>query len=103
MFPIPPNHSLDLMKLFNPSAPEENVGGNQLRDGSVCLSPLSPKHIERFARQYRDSTMFFPDFALIKLRSFTIFQVLTRRKNTLYIEIYIYIYISSCTFTYIYK
>ena len=29
-------------KLFNPSSPEGNLGGNQLLDGSISLSPLYP-------------------------------------------------------------
>ena len=36
------NHSLYLIKLFNSSSPEGHYGGNQLLNGSVCLSPLSP-------------------------------------------------------------
>ena len=36
------NHSLHLIKLFNSSSPERHSGGNQLWDGSVCLSPVSP-------------------------------------------------------------
>ena len=34
------NRSLYLTKLFNSSSPEGNCGGNQLRDGSICLSHL---------------------------------------------------------------
>ena len=34
------NHSLYLTKLFNSSSPEGNCGGNQLWDGSICLSHL---------------------------------------------------------------
>ena len=37
------NHSLYLIKLFNSSYPEKNFGGNQLLDGSIRLSPLSPR------------------------------------------------------------
>ena len=36
------NHPFDLIKLFVFSYPEGNVGGNQLPDGSVCLSPQNP-------------------------------------------------------------
>ena len=35
------NHSLYLVKLFSFSNLEENFGGNQLPDGSICLSPSS--------------------------------------------------------------
>ena len=34
------NHSLHLLRLFNSSSPEGHCGGNQLLDGSVCVSPL---------------------------------------------------------------
>ena len=36
------NRSKYLMKLLSSSCPEGNCGGNQLFDGSVCLSPQSP-------------------------------------------------------------
>ena len=41
-FPDSSNHSLYLIKLFNSSSPEGHCGGNQLLDGSVCISLLSP-------------------------------------------------------------
>ena len=50
------NHSLHLMKLFNSSSPEGNVGGNQL---SLAAKP---KYNERFARRYRNEPS--PDFSL---------------------------------------
>ena len=49
--PASSNHSLCLINLFNSSSPEGHCGGNQLPDGSVCLSPPKPKNHERFARQ----------------------------------------------------
>ena len=36
------NHSLYLIKLFNASYSEGNLGGNQPLDGSISLSPLFP-------------------------------------------------------------
>ena len=40
-----------------------------MRDGSVCLSPLSPSTTNDFARQYRHSTRVSPDVALLRLSS----------------------------------
>ena len=38
------NHSLYLMKLLTSTCPERNVGGNQLLDGSISLSPFLQLH-----------------------------------------------------------
>ena len=64
------NHSLYLTKLFNSSSTEGHCGGNQLLDGSVCLSPLSTSitndlHVSIATPPGR----FSPDFAILRLRS----------------------------------
>ena len=99
------NHSLYLMKLLGSSCLEGNCGGNQLRDGSVCLSPLSPSitnnlNVSIATRLHQSFPKLCPSQA-----SFTIFQVLTLLSCSNHFQdhgmytytdthIYIYIYIN---------
>ena len=63
---------------------------NQLLGGSVCLSPLFSKYIERFARQYRYSTRVSLTLRFSDLVHHMLGPKKTK-KNTFHIHIHIHI------------
>ena len=79
------NHSLYLIKLFNSSSSVGHCGGNQLSDGSVCISPISPSR----TNDLHVSIATPPGFALA-LRFSGLVHHLSgpdKTKNTLYMNI----------------